>query len=255
MERWIKALRKQAKQIADGSYQHDPDLFKDAPEDFERLSQDLNALALTMAERDQAHQALTREVHHRVKNNLQIVTSLLNMQVSKKSEPAVRQALSQTRARMGALALIHRILYEQDHDSARGQIEIARLMTDLCGQLRLWHREQAAIDFSCDAGAYAVPLESAVPLALLSVEAVTNAYQHAFPDGRIGKVTLHFSVEQGQATLCVSDDGIGFDSSGKVKSMGYQLMNAFAHQLGGKLSVESKIRSGTIVTLGYRVGA
>jgi two-component sensor histidine kinase len=255
MDQWIKLLRKQAKQIADGSYLPDPSQFKAAPKDIRHLSEDLNTLALVMAERGEVQKALTHEIHHRVKNNLQIVTSLLNMQASKMRDPAAREALGQTRARMGALALIHRMLYEQAEDSQHGQINIARLMTELCAQLRLWHRAQEAIQFTCDASAYAVPLESAVPLTLLSVEAVTNAYRHAFPNGRTGTVTLHFSVEEGQALLCVRDDGIGFETTSDEKSMGYQLMNGFAHQLGGALEIKSGAGSGTIVSLSYPLRA
>ncbi len=82
-----------------------------------------------------------------------------------------------------------------------------------------------------------------MPLALFAVEAVTNAYAHAFPAGRSGTVSLHFSVEgNGDALLCVGDDGVGFDSSGDTKSMGRQLMNAFAHQLGGTLRYRKQRR-------------
>jgi two-component sensor histidine kinase len=254
MERWIEVLRAQAVEIAQGSYRPDPSAFQGAPPEILGLNEDLNALARAMAERDRVQQALIHEVHHRVKNNLQIVTSLLNMQASKMRDPAARQALGQTRARMGALALIHRMLYEQTDDGSAGKINIARLMTELCAQLRLMHRDRDDVEFICDASAVAVPLDSAVPLTLLSVEAVTNAYNHAFPEGRTGTVTLHFSVEQGQATLRVCDDGAGFDSSAEFTSMGRQLMVAFAHQLGGTLCIERKEPSGTIVTLGYPVG-
>jgi len=244
-------LRDQAQQIGKGSYQPDLTLFIGAPDDIVLLSGDLNVLALEMAERDRVSQALTHEVHHRVKNNLQIVTSLLSMQASKIADPAAREALGQTRARMGALALIHRMLYEQNDDGACGQIDIARLMNELCAQLRIVHRDYAHVNFVCDAAAQTVPLDSAVPLTLLSVEAVTNAYRHGFPSGRSGRVTLHFGVVDGQALLRVSDDGVGYDPQGDFKSMGHQLMTAFAHQLGGKLEIASDAVCGTIVTLSY----
>ena len=248
-------LRDQAQQIGKGNYEPDPDLFTGAPDDIVLLSGDLNMLALAMAERDQLQQALTHEVHHRVKNNLQIVTSLLSMQTSKIADPAAREALGQTRARMGALALIHRMLYEQTDDGAQGQINIARLMNELCAQLRIVHRDYTRVDFVCDAIAQTVPLDSAVPLTLLSVEAVTNAYRHAFPEGRKGQVTLHFGVVDGHALLRVSDDGIGYDAKGDFKSMGHQLMAAFAHQLGGKLEIDSTDATGTSVTLSYPLAA
>lgn len=254
MERWIAALRNQAAQIARGGYQPDPAVFVDAPADIVLLSEDLNALAQAMAERDRTHQALTHEVHHRVKNNLQIVTSLLNLQARKIDDPVSRGPVEQARMRMGALALIHRLLYEQDDGNARSEINVERLMSELCAQLRTAHRDRTNIDFSCEASGHAVPLDNAVPLALLSVEAVTNAYAHAFPQGRSGSVKLHFSVEDGQTLLRISDDGIGFDAGTEFKSMGCQLMAAFAHQLGGRLDIASGAETGTTVTLNYPFG-
>ena len=252
---WVLLLREQAQQIGKGNYQPNPELFTGAPEDIILLNGDLNILALEMRERDRLQLALTHEVHHRVKNNLQIVTSLLSMQASKIADPLGRAALGQTRARMGALALIHRMLYEQTDDSTQGQIDIARLMNELCAQLRLMHHDATHVDFSCAADAHSVPLDSTVPLILFAVEAVTNAYRHAFPEGRAGKLTMQFGVVDGHAQLRVTDDGIGHDATGDFTSMGRQLMNAFAHQLGGKLEIVSAPETGTIISLTYPIGA
>ncbi len=251
MDDWIKALSAQAYKIGQGTYQPDPAEFQLAPENVRQLSAELDRLALAMTEREAAHAALTHEVHHRVKNNLQIVTSLLNLQASKLKDVGTRRPLDQARARIGALALIHRLLYEQHDDSARGSINLARLMSELCAQLRVANRLQTGIDFAGDASPCAVPINHAVPLTLFTVEAVTNAYHHAFPDNRSGTVALHFSVEGDQGLLRITDDGTGFDAGRVARSMGHQLMNAFAHQLGGKLAIESAPTAGTIVTLTY----
>jgi two-component sensor histidine kinase len=255
MDFWVTKLREQAAQIAAGDYLPGHPAFTRGPAGIFELSQDLDALARNMAERDAVHQALSHEVHHRIKNNLQIVTSLLSMQVHAAREPAVREALGQARARMGALALIHRMLYEQSDLGSQSMIDIARLMTELCVQLRLWHRDRPGIEFSFDASTIAVPLDSAMPLALFAVEAVTNAYAHAFPDGRTGRVALHFSVSDGGgALLSITDDGIGFDCGSESKSMGFQLIRGFAHQLSGKLAISSVVGAGTEVRLEYRAG-
>jgi len=193
---------------------------------------------------------LTHDIHHRVKNNLQIVSSLLNLQAGKISDPAARDALGQTRARIGALAQIHRLLYEESHDSDHGEVNIASLLQALCSQLRALHRGQGAVHLICDAASQKVPINSAVPLTLFAVEAVTNAFRHAFPGGRTGMVTVHFDVSGDQATLAVSDNGVGYDSSQAPGSMGRQLMAAFAQQLGGVKSVTSSA-AGTTVTVRY----
>jgi two-component sensor histidine kinase len=254
MDYWIGRLREQAAQIAGGNYQQGLNTFARAPDGLAELSRDLDDLALVMAEREVVRKALALEVHHRVKNNLQIVTSLLNMQASRIENPAAREALGQTRARIGALALIHRILYEHDDDSSQATIEIARLISELCAQFRMWNCNRREIVFSCESSAVAVPLDSAMPLALFAVEAVTNAYAYGFPEGRAGTVALHFIVNgEDDAVLSVTDNGIGFDIASNDQSMGRQLMNGFAQQLGGEISIVSSPETGTDVRLEYRL--
>ncbi len=254
METWILKLREQAAGIAAGNYMSAGFAFADAPPGIAGLSRDLDDLALTLAERETVRKALALEVHHRVKNNLQIVTSLLNMQANRIENPAAREALGQTRARIGGLALIHRILYEQADDGSQATLDIGRLVPELCSQFRLWNMQRPEISFSCRSSSFAVPLDSALPLVLFAVEAVTNAYAYAFVDGREGSVELHFSVTgQGNATFVVKDDGIGFDATGNDDSMGRLLMLGFARQLGGKLVIESSPETGTLVRLDYRI--
>ncbi len=255
---WLEALRNLASQFAQGNFTGDPDSYAKAPREIGLLSTDLHSMAKAIESRDNdlqaaldAKTALTHDIHHRVKNNLQIVSSLLNLQSSKISDPAAREALSQTRARIGALAQIHRLLYEESNDSDQGNVNIAHLLTALCSQLRALHRGQSAIQLSCEVASQTVPINSAVPLTLLAVEAVTNAYRHAFPSGQSGTIILHFSAEDDQAALSVSDDGIGFDSAQIAASMGRELMDAFAQQLGGELSIVGTPGIGTVVKLTY----
>lgn len=255
--RWLIALRKLASQFAQGTFAGDPARFAKAPREIGLLSADLHSMARAIEARDhdlmaalKAKTALTHDIHHRVKNNLQIVSSLLNLQSGKISDPAARDALSQTRARIGALAQIHRLLYEESHDSDHGAVNIAKLLDALCSQLRTLHRGQSAVHLSCDVATQIVPINSAVPLTLFAVEAVTNAFRHGFPGGRSGSVLVHFDVTGDQATLSVSDDGVGYDPSAEIKSMGLQLMEAFAQQLDGEKTVVST-PAGTTVTLRY----
>ena len=254
MEHLVSKLREQVAQIAAGEYPPGTIPFTRAPSGMAELSQDLDRLAVMIAEREAVRKALAIEVHHRVKNNLQIITSLLNMQASRIANPAAREALGQTRARIGALALIHRILYEKADDGSQATLDISRLISELCAQFRLWNSSRTEIAFSCNSTSFDVPLDCAMPLALFAVEAVTNAYAYAFPEGRSGTVVLHFGVtEQGRAVLSVTDDGIGFDSDSINMSMGRQLMHGFARQLGGQLLIESCAETGTVVSLSYQL--
>jgi two-component sensor histidine kinase len=254
VDRWFTKLRDQAAQIATGDYELDSSEFYGAPGDVGELSKALDDLAQIIAKREAEQRALALEVNHRVKNNLQIVTSLLNMQASQIENPEVRAALGQARARIGALALIHRIIYEQNEGGAHGTADVARLMPELCAQLRGWYSDRSEIEFSCHASSYAVPLDSALPLVLFAVEAVTNAYAYAFPNGRQGTVELHFVVSENDAAmLAIIDNGIGYEPELMQKSMGRKLMNGFAHQLGGRLAITSSPQTGTEVRLDYAI--
>jgi two-component sensor histidine kinase len=258
--KWLDSLRALASQFMAGNYESDTGRFDKAPTEIAALSEGLYAMASAVGQRDHdlnaalaAKTNMTLEIHHRVKNNLQIVSSLLNLQARRISDPSAKSALDQTRARIGALAQIHRLLYEDANDSEHGNVDIAQLMNQLCIQLRLLHRHQSGVDLICVVDPFHVPVDNAVPLSLFAVEAITNVYRHGFPDGRSGTVTLGFSVTDHHGQMRISDNGVGFDSGEDFTSMGHQLMSAFAHQLGGKLVVESIIGSGTMVTLTYPI--
>jgi two-component sensor histidine kinase len=256
--RWLESLRALSAQFSQGNFAGEPAKYERAPREIARLSADLHGMAQAIEARDHdlkaaldAKTALTRDIHHRVKNNLQIVNSLLNLQAGKISDPAAREALSQTRARIGALAQIHRLLHEESHDSDHGNVNIASLLNALCSQLRALHKEQSDVHLSCEAASHTVPINNAVPLTLLAVEAVTNAYRHGFPAGQSGTIILHFDVLDDEATLSVTDDGMSFDTSADIVTMGRQLMDAFAQQLGGGLDIASAPGNGTVVKLTY----
>lgn len=255
MEDLVSKLRTQVAQIIDGQCSPDGPGFAGAPSGLAELRDDLDRLAQMVAEREATRKALALEVHHRVKNNLQIITSLLDMQASRIENPAAHEALGQTRARIGALALINRVHFEQADDGSNATLDVARLISELCSQFRVWNRSRTEIVFSCNAAATLVPLDNALPLALFAVEAVTNAYAYAFPDQRGGSVRLHFGVtDDGDAVLSVTDDGIGFDSTSNDGSLGRQLMQGFARQLGGSYVIISEAGDGTEARLDYRIG-
>jgi two-component sensor histidine kinase len=258
--RWLESLRSLATQFAQGNFAGDPGNYARAPREIGLLSADLHSMACTIEARDKdlqaaldAKTALTHDIHHRVKNNLQIVSSLLNLQAGKISDPAAREALSQTRARIGALAQIHRLLYEESHDSDHGNVNIASLLNALCAQLRALHRGQGGIHLSCDAASQTVPINNAVPLTLFAVEAITNAYRHGFANGQSGTIVLNFDLSENGVNLSVTDDGVGYDVAQGTGTMGRQLMEAFAQQLGGVLKIASNPGSGTVVKLSYPI--
>lgn len=254
--RWLDKLRLLADQFSEGNYQSDPSGFAKAPREIALLSGGFHTMGTAIEARDrdlksalEIKTALTSEVHHRVKNNLQIVSSLLSLQAGKIVDATAREALNQTRARIGALSQIHRLLYEEAHET--DVVDLSRLLSELCAQLRSLHRHQANIRLVCDAESHMLAVSNAVPLSLFAVEAITNCFRHAFRDSHAGIVTLHSSWSGDQGTLRVSDDGVGFDPQHESNSMGHQLMEAFAQQLGGEFSFVTGANGGSVVTLAY----
>ena len=159
--------------------------------------------------------------------------------------------LAQTRARISALALIHRLLYEQDNGYDRGEVAVNNLMAELCAQLRGASRNAPKVELHCQASEFPVPVDYAVPLTLFVVEAVTNAFRHAFGAGSKGVVTLKFYLNGDDAVLDISDNGQGYVISDKSGQMGTELMRGFATQVDGKLDITSNVGTGTRVVLTF----
>ena len=155
---------------------------------FDRMANDSARHEAAMAAALDEQRRLTREVHHRVKNNLQIVASLLSIQARETSSDEVARAYSAVQARVGALALVHRWMY--DDESARG-VDLHALATDLCASLEqsIVATEGVVPQIHCDVARFVVAQDTAVPLAFLITELVTLAAHAAAPDAAEIRVT------------------------------------------------------------------
>lgn len=255
---WLRELRGVSGGFAQGDFTGDRRKFDRAPAEIAAFSADLHSMADVIARRNtdltqalEAKSLLTREVHHRVKNNLQIINSLLTLQSGRVGGGVAKEVLAQTRARINALALIHRLLYEQDNGYERGEVAIDNLMAELCAQLRGASRSMPHVQLNCRAGNFPVPIDYAVPLTLFVVEAVTNAFRHAFPKKMRGSVILEFHMDDGNAVLNISDNGQGYVVNDEAAQMGTELMRGFATQVDGTLSISSSEGKGTQVVLHF----
>jgi two-component sensor histidine kinase len=255
---WLRELRGVSGRFAQGDFTGDRRKFDRAPEEIAAFSADLHSMADVIDRRNtdltqalEAKTLLTREVHHRVKNNLQIINSLLTLQSGRVRDGSAKEVLAQTRARINALALIHRLLYEQDNGYERGEVAIDNLMAELCTQLRGASRSMTQVQLNCHADNFPVPIDYAVPLTLFVVEAVTNAFRHAFPQGMVGSVILKFHLDGGNAILDISDNGQGYVVCDEAGQMGTELMHGFATQVDGNMSISSSEGAGTHVVLKF----
>lgn len=185
---------------------------------------------------------LMKEIHHRVKNNLQIIASLLNLQASRIHQPAAQAEFASARDRVRALATLHRHLYSQGTLTA---IAMRPFLEELIGQLfeAMGERAGRRLHLSLEAGDLELGSDQAVPLALIVTEAVSNALKYAFPGGRAGHVAVRLGTAGGAAELVVEDDGVGMPAepveteTGRRDGLGLQLIRGFTRQLGGTLEV------------------
>ncbi len=257
--RWLNSLRQVSDAFARGNFTDNRHAFANAPVELRELSEDLHDMANVIENRTteltdalNAKTELTREIHHRVKNNLQIVTSLLTMQASRMKGEDAQTALKQARARVVALALIHRLTYEEDSDTTQPTVAVENLLEELCKQLRYSHRERRGVDLSSRTDDFAISADLAVPLALFIVEAVTNSYRHGFGEGESGKIELVFELKDNEVLLTITDNGRGYDVAVQERNdMGTELMHGFAAQLNGIDTLSSKIGSGSQTTLRF----
>ncbi len=224
---------------------------------FYRATQELARRQTVAAQATRLQDLAMQEIHHRVKNNLQIVASLLNLQASRIRQPEAKAEFQSARDRIRALATLHRHLYVYGEIHT---IDMGEFLIELCEQLfkALGETPNGRLKLTIDAPALKVSSDQAVPLALIVTEAVTNAVKYAFPDGRTGAISVSLREEDGIATLEVTDDGIGIPSgrqqtdAGVRDGIGLQLINGFARQLNAALLVEEVFGTRYVVTLPLR---
>jgi PAS domain S-box-containing protein len=186
-------------------------------------------------------ETLLKEVYHRVKNNLQVIQSLLTLQRRSLPEGLARSAIDNSVQRVRAMALVHEKLYQAGNLSA---VSLPDYTKDLLKQVAEANGAyQRGIVLHADVDQLETGLDSAIPFGLLLTELITNCLKHGFPDQRRGEVWVKLRHEPGGDLLTVADNGVGlppnFDSA-QSKSMGLELAASLAKQLGGKLSMASQ---------------
>ncbi len=252
--RWLNYLERVAAIYAKGRFSVRPVQAMKAPAEIRVLARTLDELAESIVTRDAAltasleeKDALMREIHHRVKNNLQIISSLLSMQQRSLTDPAAKAAVGDTRQRISALALIYRTLYQSD-DLRYADARI--FLTELVGQLVASEAGRGQlVTSSVEACSLVVDPDKLAPLALWLVEAVTNAQKHAFA-GRGGDLKVRFSVRGETSVLEVQDDGPGVSETFRA-GVGRTLMGAFAKQLRGSVELVPAEGGGTIARMTF----
>lgn len=205
----------------------------------QRVGERTKELQATVRERE----VLLQEVHHRVKNNLQIISSLMNLQIRQVDDGPALEALQDCRGRIEAIAVVHERLYQSDDyakvpfsDYAESFVRAIFRATGVGGRIQ----SQMAVE------GIDLPVDTAITVGLIINELVTNAIKHAFPDGREGVIAVELAPHGvGQICLIVRDTGVGLAKSdsevseGAEQSMGMMLVETLVEQLEGELSIDT----------------
>ncbi|MCG9875596.1 MAG: GAF domain-containing protein [Leptospiraceae bacterium] len=182
---------------------------------------------------------LLKEIHHRVKNNMQIIVALLYMQSDMNPHPDVRQALIESQNRIKTMAIIHEILYAND---SFAHIDMNEYFSDLVEHLASSQSLQQMPEILIDVQEILFSLDTAIPCGLILNEAITNCFKYAFPltsKNLYPKIYIHLAHIEDRVELSIADNGVGFpspSSESTKKSLGHTLIEALSKQLGAKLS-------------------
>ena len=200
-------------------------------------------------------QLLLTEAHHRIKNHLQIISSLLNLQSNSLDDATARQALRSSQTRVRAIASLHQHLYQL---SLGGELSLQQFTDELVERLRECYdipAERVTVSVAldqCD-----VRDEWHMPLALIMNEAISNAFKHAFPAGQAGSIEVRLTASEDEAHLTIQDDGVGlgpdFDSA-TSPGLGMKVIGVFAEQMKGQVSMKNITGRGLIFDLRFPIG-
>lgn len=197
-------------------------------------------------------ETLLKEIHHRVKNNLQIISSLLNLQSQYLENDRFSSIICESKNRIASMALIHEMLYSTRNLSHVNVLEyVNKLSQSVCRSYTI-DDSNIVFKYSIKEEIY-LDTDNMIPIGLMLNEIVSNAVKYAFPDKK-GLISISFSKKKNRYYLKVQDDGIGipndFDHS-KAKSLGIQLIHILAEQLNGELNLDRK--KGTKYELAFSV--
>ncbi len=206
-----------------------------------------NQIEASLKEKD----VLLKEIHHRVKNNLQIIISLLNLQTDYIKDETTLKAVKDGQSRVRSMALVHEKFYQSDQVS---EIAFKEYLEKLCQFIYQSYGDKTdRIKVQVEGDPVGLDMDTAMPCGLLVNEIVSNAYKYAFPGQLTGRILIELKRQNGKVTLSVNDNGAGFPDDFEIEqseSLGMQLIQALTNQLDGELKV--KRENGTTFEVSFK---
>jgi PAS domain S-box-containing protein len=185
-------------------------------------------------------EVLLKEVHHRVKNNLQVISSILNLQSSYVEDEQLKQVLRESQNRIKTMSFIHENLYQKDQFSEIDFSDyVKNLSTNLLHSYQIYTN---LVEIKYELSRVFLSLDQAIPCGLIVNELVSNALKHAFPDGKEGMILIKLMEENNKVHLCVKDNGVGMPNNFDIRhseTLGIQLVVSLAEQLDANLDIKS----------------
>lgn len=203
-------------------------------------------LKKSLAEKD----VLLREVHHRVKNNMQIISSILRMQGRTIEDPRLKEILQESQNRIHSMALIHENLYSNE---SLANIKFANYVQSLSGNIaRTYANQQQKVQFDFKIDDAYLPIDTAIPCGLIINELISNSFKYAFKGRDKGSIGIYFDkLENDKHQLTVCDDGMGISDSldiTKTRSLGMKIIHKLVKQLDGELETDFNKGTKFIIT-------
>lgn len=196
---------------------------------------------------------MLKEIHHRVKNNLQVISSLLSLQASDVSNSEVQQFSLESQRRVRAMALVHEMLYQAE---SLAMIDMQGYVDKLCTNLiQSYGPEKASIIPVVEE--LHLGLDQALPIGLILSELAANAFKHAFPDGRHGQINIELRrMLDSDILLSVTDNGVGLPANVSMfeeTSLGLRLVNLLTRQLRGQLTISGTLGANFTIEIPHEV--
>lgn len=185
-------------------------------------------------------EVLLKEIHHRVKNNLQIISALLSLQSSYITDDDIIKIFSDSQNRIKSMALVHENLYRSKDLE---QVDFNEYINQLASHLSQSYRDLAdKIDFKVNSENVYLNINTAIPCGMIINELVSNSFKHAFPDGQRGEVSIDLSSDDDGFRLVVSDNGVGIKGDLNInesKTLGFRLISTLVKQIDGRMSFDT----------------
>jgi two-component system, sensor histidine kinase PdtaS len=221
----------------------------------EDVNKDLATKNKLLDKRNAENELLLKEIHHRVKNNLEVVSSLLQLQTAQTDDPSIQSAMLASQNRVQSMGIIHQKLYQGEHLAA---IEMQDYFVNLSESILDSFSSEGRIKIECNMPKLILDVDTAISIGLITNELITNSLKYAFAGKEQGEINISLTEDkndpntEGALLLKISDDGIGkpVDSKAHGTGFGTQLINLLTTQLDGKLIYE--INHGTIVSLAFK---